>query len=539
MTKKKTPQPRPYITKVKSNVKAPSEEPWEIELSQRTLIVGANASRKSAILQSIELALTGCVDDLIGRSTVKDAGMLLTMAPGDSISCNVEFDTGDQRSFAVKKGSRAKYTAGAEDSLPLRDVREALAGSPATLRKSLLKWAAPSATLNDVLGQIPEQFHAKYRDLHEHIGKGKTPTEGLLAVYEYVDKKVRATAKELRGAQKIVEGLEQSIVDVPSEDEVQDAKDEVARLGAVPAVERDVDDIHEAIQKAEAATAQWSQHLQTLGHTEPAEFELAAETVLQRVIDAGMEQCPVCSSHVGAAHLNSCHQHYTNALAKVEEQRNQYEAAQQSLQTWVAELASLRDYRDMLETIEVYHTASARLDSLQSARGQWVALSSARRQCEALEQDVDGYKSLKTACDNAVAKLLGQHAGRFCVRVNAYMPKGWRFHLDMSMKTPRVGLGVEDFRAALSGAEWATVTAALAAVVSEGLPMNQPVVLIPEDRAFDQRTLANVMRGYARFNGQIVMASTTRPRGRPSNAWTIIDLTKTPLCPEDAIDEEV
>lgn len=535
---KKTTQPRPYIIKVKSNVKTANAEPWEIEIGQRTLIVGANASRKSAILQSIELALTGCVDDLIGRSTVKDAAMLLTMAPGDSLSCNVEFDTGDQRSFVIKKGSRGKCTAGAENSLPLRDVRSALAGSPATLRKALLKWAAPSAMLNDVLGQIPEQFHGKYRDLNEHIGKGKDAVEALLAIYEYVDKKARSAAKELKGAQNIVEGLEQSIVDVPSEDEVQDAKDEVARLGAVPAVERDVEDIHDAIQKAEAATAQWSQHLQTQGHTEPAEFEAAAETVLQRVIDAGMEQCPVCSSHVGAVHLQSCHKHYTGILDRVEEQRKQYEAAQQSLQTWVTELASLRDYRDMLETINEYHAASDRLDALQSARGQWVALSSTRRQCEALEQDVDGYKRLKTACDNAVAKLLGQHVGPFCARVNAYMPKDWKFHLDMSMKTPRVGLGVGDFRAALSGAEWATVTSALAATLSERLPANQPVVLIPEDRAFDQRTLANVMRGYARFNGQIVMASTVKPRGRPSKAWTIIDLDASPLCPVED-DEEV
>ena len=74
---------RPYIQTVKSNLKSPDGQSWTANLSQRTLIVGSNASHKSSVLQAIELALTGAVDDVVWRSVVRDAALLGTMAPGD------------------------------------------------------------------------------------------------------------------------------------------------------------------------------------------------------------------------------------------------------------------------------------------------------------------------------------------------------------------------------------------------------------------------------------------------------------------------
>ena len=523
-------QKRPHIVRVESNLKSPTGVPWSLDIGQRTLIYGGNARHKSAVLQAVELALTGAVDDLIGRSAVKDAAMLLTMVPGDSISCQVEFDTDDQASFLLEKGSRPQCTKADDNVLPLRQVRSALAGSPATLRKALLKWSAPSLTRHDVLGQIPQQYHPKFDDLAEHIGKNRGETDTLVAILEYVDKRARGASKELKGAKSIVEELEQLIEVVPSQDDIADAQAAVANLGAMPAIDVDIADVALAIEDAEDAVAHWVQHLQTVGHRPATDFDVAAELVLQHVIDEGIGQCPVCSSHVGLDHLGVCRQHYSRRTSEAVQQREAYDAAQKSLQTWVSEVDKLRRHRDTMENIEVYQSAMAHLEKLQIARGQWEGLSSARRQCEALEQDLDAYKALKLACDNAIVKILGQHSTRFCSRVNAYMPKGWQFHLEMSSKTPRIGLGTEDFRAALSGAEWTTVTTAIAAVVSESLPGDTPAVLIPEDRAFDPSTLGRVMRGYKKFPGQVIMASTVKPRGRRPSDWTFIDLDEANLC---------
>ena len=62
--------------------------------------------------------------------------------------------------------------------------------------------------------------------------------------------------------------------------------------------------------------------------------------------------------------------------------------------------------------------------------------------------------------------------------------------------------------------------------VSERLPDNAPAILIPEDRAWDGKTLSSVMKGFSNFDGQVIMASTIRPTGRPPKGWNIIDMDK-------------
>ena len=80
--------------------------------------------------------------------------------------------------------------------------------------------------------------------------------------------------------------------------------------------------------------------------------------------------------------------------------------------------------------------------------------------------------------------------------------------------------------AALSGAEWTTIVTAISMAVPESLPKNSPAILIPEDRAWDGKTLGAVMRGFSNFKGQVLMASTIRPTGRPPKGWSVIDMDK-------------
>ena len=155
-----------------------------------------------------------------------------------------------------------------------------------------------------------------------------------------------------------------------------------------------------------------------------------------------------------------------------------------------------------------------------------------------MQTSVDEYKRLKAACQKAIDKLLNENIEGFCQEVSGYLPTDWTFGVqlkDGKKNVFRSGLMHEGtVRCALSGAEWAAVTTAIAMVVTNrSLDPNSPAVLIPEDRAWDQRTLASVMREYGKFEGQVVMASTVRPRGRPSKAWTIIDLERDPLFVSD------
>jgi predicted ATPase len=53
----KAPKVEPYVRMVESNVKSPTGDHWKLELGPRTLLVGSNTSHKTAVIQSIELAL--------------------------------------------------------------------------------------------------------------------------------------------------------------------------------------------------------------------------------------------------------------------------------------------------------------------------------------------------------------------------------------------------------------------------------------------------------------------------------------------------
>jgi hypothetical protein len=81
---------------------------------------------------------------------------------------------------------------------------------------------------------------------------------------------------------------------------------------------------------------------------------------------------------------------------------------------------------------------------------------------------------------------------------------------------------------ALSGAEWARVTAALALTTCPESPV--PAVICPEERAFDSQTLAEVLEafsigvtGMGEEAPQIIVTSPVRPDPMPTG-WTVIAL---------------
>ena len=124
----------PFVNRVTSNLKSPTGEDWSVELGQKTLILGSNTSRKSAVLQAVELAVSGAADDIVGRYGVRDPGLLLTLAPEDKLHSVASFsdESMDEASFAVERsGARVKkplHSApfDARHVMPNRLVRAAL-----------------------------------------------------------------------------------------------------------------------------------------------------------------------------------------------------------------------------------------------------------------------------------------------------------------------------------------------------------------------------------------------------------------------------
>ena len=168
------------------------------------------------------------------------------------------------------------------------------------------------------------------------------------------------------------------------------------------------------------------------------------------------------------------------------------------------------------------------LGKMEIVRDRWSDLTNAQGRITELEGDQDDYRSLRIACEQAVGKLLSEQTRNFTELVQKYLPPAWKFKielLDGDREVFRMGFERDGrLHCALSGAEWATVITAVSMAVTSTLGTDDPAILVPYDRAWDTRTLSAVMKGFLNFEGQVIIASTVRPLGRPPKGWTIIDM---------------
>ena len=180
-------------------------------------------------------------------------------------------------------------------------------------------------------------------------------------------------------------------------------------------------------------------------------------------------------------------------------------------------------------------TARGLCQRLQAAEAAWSRLDVLLQDAHRQDALADRLGALQRALQRAVQILVESEVAAFCGRVQHYLPKGDVFWLDPA--SGRYGLqrrvessgGVVSQRrdVALSGAEWARVTAALAmacaptpdGVWDEGQSL--PLVVLP-DRAWDARTLASVCAAWQDWAGIVILTSTVKPHGTPKG-WTMVE----------------
>ena len=577
---------RPYVNHVYSNLKSPREsgEPWDIELSRHTLLVGSNTSHKSSIIQSVELSIAGSADDIFGRSAVSDAALLLTLAPADELGISSTLSDGETASFHARredgKTKRPTHLGPGAATLIHRDVTTALSGSPASARKAFLSWSGDKVTIDDVLSHLPDDLQGKYRDIAVHKGRDKSDVETLLEVVSYAGQRQREAAKEAKGAEIILESIGDTIESRPSKEDTTKMKMAVVQA-------REILDISirasgagiSGDQKANAIKDAREKHsffsneitvstkiLTELQSSLPKKGENVdyAIKIVDVAIDHSLEACPVCSSQVGSQHLKDCQTFYQQQQRQWEEQSAQKLGQITKLKADIATCERQVTYFTSLiqrsESLAVATTdnralpvsdAQSRLEAAMDALGkmeiahsQWENLANARNRVLSMKVEVDTYRGLKLACESAVGHLLAEQAKDFSGRVQKYLPPHWDFSIELQdgiKEVFRMGIMRDGkLHAALSGAEWTSVVTAISMAVSERLSNDEPAILIPEDRAWDGQTLSAVMRGFSNFTGQVIMASTIRPTGRPPKGWNVIDMDKVSesWCQVESVHEE-
>ena len=541
----------PYVERIITNLKTPDGKPKTVEMGSKTLIVGPNGSGKSSIQQSLQLALVGSADDLLGRDGVKDNGLLMSMVSAERLSIHAKLNSGEDYIFTAKDGGRPAHDAGAPAMLPLQEVREVLEGSPATARKAFLAWAASSITAGDIEEMVPAVYAAKFGDISRSVGRGKAPVDALLASLEYVGKRQRDATKEASGAEALLASLTSDLDVCPTEEDINGAKWQMDLLAKRTAA------VQEACRREEALLLK----AQTFGEKlktpvlpaapQPNAFEQRFYSSMAYAasfaVERGVGSCPLCSSAVGKAHIEMCGQFYQQQAAAMVAPRPaapsiDRERIKAQIEEIMGELESLKELVAMDATALQALAQSAQEEylRLRNLADRWSSLKKARDTASEMAIESETYKGMKKELEGIVAGLLKRVADAFVARVQAFLPGDWKFGLqlvDGDKEVFRLGLMAgKKLRAALSGAEWATVTCALAMAISTNAGADQPVLVMPEDRGWDAGTLANVLAAWGAFAGQVVIGTTTKPKKVPAG-WTVIDLSKAEVeaVPEDVV----
>jgi len=454
---------RPFIKKIHSNIKSPAGETSEVTLGKHTLLLGPNRSGKTSIIQGLELAATGAVDDVMGRNEVKrDKTLLSLAAPGEPLQATATF-TNEKNSYYYKDPSRSLMVSQEQPCVAVHRLsRKVLSGSAAKLEEALLEWSdLQGLKTNDVTDLLPDDVHAKYLDIADRMRPKADRGEGqiLTMIAEYAAKQQRKLSAELKALQAIQSTFSDEVSEINDDEDIASKIADVVYRSTEPLV---------YLQKA----ATW-----------------AAESKV--------DQCPTCGSQVGNAHLEACCKHLN------------------------AQNASDSDRNVIVEEVS----------RLMRDRIMWAQNVKYKRAFDDIQSQHDSYKKLKTSCAAAVSMLVSTHRDSFCLSVNRFLPDSWSLCYSSDYNTLGLSFDGGPVLTSLSGAEWATLVTAVSCAAADVVDPADAVLLVVEDRAWDNETLAAVMRGFSKFDGQVIMQSTTKPKGRTPKGWEIVETSRLTTAP--------
>lgn len=554
-----------FIKAVESNVKKGAK----VELAQRTLIIGPNGSGKSSIVNAVELALTGRASDVVGRVEVAKGIDLLALAPADADALWSKATLSDGRTVEWRCERNAK-TGGAREpthtlptdvkpSFPVRQVREALAGSPATVRAWLVGRIGSAVTDTAIMGLLPEDLHAAYADLTKPLFG--YPAQVLLDAREAAAKQARNAGADAKAANTLAEQTGAGLAMEPSDDDVEKARQRVreaavlASEGMKARVFYDLAVLRADAEQKVAAYAALNDEVTRLTVednqviTRPNAEVARTRDALTRVLtfhgQHRAEECLVCASPIRFGSHDAMLQR-AEALAAAAQKDVTVLETQARLEKVKAMLPeALRVAQDAVLRFRDAQVAEAEapatnpdphgmlrgaeehVRALESARAAWQNVRAAKMRARDLSARQRLYSDLHDAIEDAIGAVLERARRDFVAKVQSFLPDTDAFDLVLTANGKDVcqfGF-VRDgaLHTALSGAEWARLTLALAAAVSSGDAADL-AVLTPEDRAFDADTLRAVMVGMSNAPGQVILCSPVAPAGRTPKGWTVIDL---------------
>lgn len=532
------------IKRVRANLK----RGCDVELGPKTLIVGANGAGKSSIVAAIEFALTKRVSDVAGKGSIATPAALLALAPGRTgeLWSEVVFDNDEtaRASMEIKRvgaGSAVKQqmpsTIDPDRVHPVRSLEDAFASVDKA--EAFLFSQVGEVSHKDVTSRIAVRYQEQYTQVAKLCARG--PLQNLEFVTDYAATKVRERSRAATQVEAAVERAAANLPPPPTEAQMRTAEQAVAdaRLALVQA--RDRRDAAINYLKAQAAIAELGPRVAAMRGYDASRYErgTAMLSLLRTAHERQLETCAFCDQAV------------TRNPAGDLPWRDKHNALHPVVQSLVppADLAQLPHLEAMLaqaqsvpaapdvgdgETMAAAEQLSATqntLVQLQTLAGQWEAHRATANAAVDMEEDAETWGKLLEACKGARRSIVASALENFEKAVQRFLPPDDVFGVVLNeggRKVVQYGfwrevVGERVLHTALSGAEWARVTCAMAAVVGQGTPC---AVVIPEERAFDPGTLRDVMKALAKAPEQVVLTSPVSYKGRAPAGWTVIDLDK-------------
>jgi len=562
--------PSLFVRRVRSNVK----KGVDCELSRLTLLVGPNGSGKTSVQNAIELAACGFASDVEGRAKVKKGDMLAKLGPATAtpLSSEVEFSDGRKAKWKLTPNKRGGYHEPEHTSpneltvvFPVQEVREILGGSADTIRMWLMSRVGSAVREADVVDKLPDDVQQAYRDrANKFRREGLNEVDILLAAIESAEKEARVLDAESKTAKQVIDTMSEGLGEEPTGGDVEAAEESVrlaedtyqemqripiqqkpdlnaARALAVNAVEN-FKSAAETARLASAATPPMHPAEEAL-----IEFRSKMADICTVTVDVGAKNCLICDSplNIGlgakASHLRRENESGAAAVAakrladrKKEEADTLKEQAERYVQAYAAAERLLNEMpadpqSSLQELGDTVVKVRSEANELKLRKRQWANVRAARDQVRRNGGVSTQLKDLANACGDVVEALLVQAQKKFEVVVQSHLPASDKFAMVLvENKKPVCRMGFrrgKTLHTALSGAEWARLTLALGCATYKDSP-DLLAVFIPEERAFDGDTLADVMAALNNAPGQVLLQSPNMPSlaDGKTDGWQIISL---------------
>jgi hypothetical protein len=515
-------------------VTSPLKGGVDVELGPKTLLLGPNGSKKTAVLQALKLALVGYVDDHEGKDNVRlMAALGRLFSPSDDPGSVVLMDDGALFAWSARRKKSGGFHAVKVEkpyavSLPFYPLQALLRSDDKTVSAWFEEQVGNAFTDAELLDLLPPSQALEGRQVLSMTGL-RSPVE--LSTY------LKNEARKLRAAatrqENTIDGIVQGVPLPLEETEKAEIRKRVIEIRAA-LQGADTQQQYNTLEDGVVALAEKLKEdralLSGMPETPEVDAELlrllrsAKESSALHLRNLGGDFCFTCMR--GDADVAAALNHWTQQIEsrRVELERPALErsiaANQERLNFQVEQLRSMNpintsDLHSELETLNGLLAA----DRVSSSA--WARANGQRKEVASDRATADVYSSLARTWKTEGQLILDRRKTSFEEAASAWLPEG--DNLVMDLKACRVGfLRDGEAHTGLSGSEGNRV---LLSILSATEKSSTPVILETPDRAWDPDMLSHSMQSLTQSPHQVILTSTVEPTTIP-DGWTVVRFRK-------------